>query len=377
MLEFHRSTPLTMGVELELQIVNRRDYNLTSASGDLIGLIDKQKHGYDIKPEITKSMIEIATSVHTCHREMLEELTAMRALMVSAADRLNLGLAGGGAHPFQRWDDQRIFPTERYQLVSELYGYLAKQFTVYGQHVHIGCADGDEAIRLAHRLARYIPHFIALSASSPFYQGVDTRFQSSRLTSINAFPLSGFMPSYIANWDGFNDYFRKMSGLGIVASMKDFYWDIRPKPEYGTVEIRICDTPLEIETAVAIAGYAQTLAAQIFADRSLAPTQDLYLTYSYNRFQACRFGLAGALIDPIGGGRQSLKDDILSTFDRLRDTAREIGTEDALRHLATRIGERGSDADWLRAAYARSGSLNDVVRQQSDLWMGHAAGKGR
>lgn len=370
MLEFNNSTPLTMGVELELQIVNRRDYNLTRGSDDLLQVINKTEHGYDIKPEITESMIEIATSVHTDHVEMLAELTAMRALLVSAADKLNLGLAGGGAHPFQHWEDQRIYPTDRYHLVSELYGYLAKQFTVYGQHIHIGCPDGDAAIRLTHLLARHIPHFIALSASSPFYQGVDTSFQSSRLTSINAFPLSGTMP-FLTDWESFNAYFHKMSNLGIVASMKDFYWDIRPKPEYGTVEIRVCDTPLAIETAVALGAYAQTLSKYYFEQQSLQPVQDTYLTYSYNRFQACRFGLNGALIDPITGTQSSIKEDMLQTFELLADIAEELGTSDAIALLHERVLVLGqSDADWLRANYAKSGSLSDVVRQQSNVWMG-------
>ena len=368
MLEFTSSTPLTMGVELELQIVNRRDYNLTRGSSDLLVLLDKQKHGYDIKPEITESMIEIATSVHTKHGEMLTELIEMRKLLVKAADKLNLGLAGGGAHPFQHWEDQRIFPAERYRLVSELYGYLAKQFTVYGQHIHIGCANGDEAVRLVHLLARYIPHFIAMSASSPFYQGVDTTFQSSRLTSINAFPLSGYMP-FVADWDAFNAYFEKMARLGIVASMKDFYWDIRPKPEYGTVEIRVCDTPLMIETAVALAAYAQTLSKHFFDDRSLTPSQDTYLTYSYNRFQACRFGMAGMLINPINGQQPPIREDILQTFDLLADTARELGTTEAIAYLRKRVSANESDSGWVRCRFQESGSLGDVVRQQSDLWM--------
>ncbi|HEY6774500.1 MAG TPA: YbdK family carboxylate-amine ligase, partial [Oxalicibacterium sp.] len=252
---------------------------------------------------------------------------------------------------------------------GDLYGYLAKQFTVYGQHIHIGCPSGDEAIRLSHLLARTIPHFITLSASSPFYQGVDTTFQSSRLTSINAFPLSGTMP-FLPDWQAFNTYFDKMSKLGIVASMKDFYWDIRPKPEYGTVEIRVCDTPLQIETAVALGAYAQTLAKHFFDRPELQPVQDTYLTYTYNRFQACRFGLNGALIDPVGGTQTSIQDDILRTFDMLADAADALGTADALARLRQRVQSGQGDAGWLRASYEKSGSLNDVVRQQSATWMG-------
>ncbi|MGV8898232.1 MAG: YbdK family carboxylate-amine ligase [Burkholderiaceae bacterium] len=370
MLEFTSSTPLTMGVELELQIVNRRDYNLTRGCPDLLALLDKTGHGYDIKPEITESMIEIATSVHTSHREMLSELVAMRALLVTAADKVNLGLAGGGAHPFQHWDEQRISPVARYHLVSELYGYLAKQFTVYGQHIHIGCANGDEAVRLVHLLARYIPHFIALSASSPFYQGVDTAFQSSRLTSINAFPLSGCMP-FVLDWAAFNTYYQKMASLNIVASMKDFYWDIRPKPEFGTVEIRVCDTPLKIETAVQLAAYAQTLCKYFLDHRALSPIQDTYLTYSYNRFQSCRFGLAGLVIDPAQNTQLPIKEDVLNTLDMLGDTARELGTTDVIAAIRESANKSCSDSDWLRAAYAQTGSLNEVVRQQAKVWMNH------
>lgn len=368
MLDFTSSTPLTMGVELELQIVNRRDYNLTRGSSDLLEVLKKKKHNYDIKPEITESMIEIATSVHTRHHEMLEELGAIHALLVSAADQINVGLAGGGAHLFQQWDNQRIYPTDRYKLVSDLYGYLAKQFTVFGQHIHIGCENGDEAVRLAHLLARYMPHFIALSASSPFYQGVDTSFQSSRLTSINAFPLSGCMP-FVTSWEAFNAYFKKMADLKIVASMKDFYWDIRPKPEYGTVEIRVCDTPLRIETAVALGAYAQTLAKYIFDHRELVPEQHVYLPYSYNRFQACRFGLEGVMVNSANGQQSVIRDDILRTFTLLESTAEELGNSDALEYLRKRVFNNEADSRWLRERAEQSGSLSDVVRQQSELWM--------
>ncbi len=192
-----------------------------------------------------------------------------------------------------------------------LYGYLAKQFTIFGQHVHIGCPDGDEAIYLTHMLSRYVPHFIALSASSPFQQGEDTAYQSSRLNTVSAFPLSGQMP-FVHSWKEFLEYFEKMRGYGIVESMKDFYWDIRPKPEYGTVEIRVFDTPLTVERAAALAAYAQALARHLLADRPLAPSREVYLLYNYNRFQACRYGLGGTLIDPYGGEQRKLADDVLA-----------------------------------------------------------------
>ncbi|WP_024303110.1 YbdK family carboxylate-amine ligase [Pseudogulbenkiania sp. MAI-1] len=368
MLEFSTSQALTLGVELELMIVNRRDYNLTRGSDDLLHLLGRSPHGYDIKPEITQGMIEIGTAVHTDVNAMLEELLAIRTLLVSTAEKLNLGLAGGGSHPFQHWSEQRIYPKERYQLVSELYGYLAKQFTVYGQHIHIGCPDGDTAVRLTHYLSRYIPHFIALSASSPFHQGVDTLFQSSRLTSVNAFPLSGSMPC-VGNWDEFNDYFRHMADLGIVASMKDFYWDIRPKPEYGTVEIRICDTPLAVDTPVLLAAYAQMLARQCFEQDWNDISAERYLTYSYNRFQACRFGYDAVLVDSAQKRQSSLLEDMLDTLNGLLPQARALGIEAQHSALRERVLKRQLDSHWLRSVYDESGSLAEVVRRQSEFWM--------
>jgi carboxylate-amine ligase len=212
-------------------------------------------------------MIEMSTAVHRDYREMLAELSAMRNTVTRGAQRLNLAIAGGGAHPFQHWSEQRIFPKERFFHVHEMYGYLAKQFTVFGQHIHIGVPSGDDAIHLVHMMSRYIPHFIALSASSPFSQGMDTDFDSSRLNNINAFPLSGTMP-FVLTWDEFGQYFDKMTSTGVVQSMKDFYWDIRPKPEFGTIELRVCDTPLTVEKAAALGAYALWRATSCSTDRA-------------------------------------------------------------------------------------------------------------
>ena len=368
MLDFKSSEALTLGVELELMIVNRRDFDLTRGSDDLLSLLATREHHYDIKPEITQGMIEIATGIHRDIDAMHTELQAIRKLLKESAEKLNLGLAGGGAHPFQRWGEQRIYPKERYQLVSELYGYLAKQFTVYGQHIHIGCPDGDSAVRLTHFLSRYIPHFIVLSASSPFYQGADTQFQTSRLSSVNAFPLSGSMPC-VKDWEAFNHYFGQMHQLGIVASMKDFYWDIRPKPEFGTVEIRICDTPITLAVAPMLAGYARMLAHRCLAENWNNINPEHYLPYTYNRFQACRFGYEGELVLPGQTQRLTLLEDMLATLDLLRENASALGLEDCRQALRERVVKRQSDSQWLRERYRRSGSLHDTVRCQSECWM--------
>jgi carboxylate-amine ligase len=367
-LPFAASQPLSIGVELELMLVNTSDWNLAPDADDLLRRTARDDHGGELKPELTQSMVEINSSVHTRYPELLAELTRTRDVVSRHARKMNVAVAGGGTHPFQTWSERRIFPTERFLSVSEKYGFLAKQFTVFGQHIHIGCASADDAVYLNHALVRYLPHFIALAASSPFYQGVDTAFDSSRLSVVNAFPLSGTMP-WVEDWAAFNAYYDRMVALGIVKSMKDFYWDVRPKPEYGTVEIRVCDTPLTVERAAELAAFAQALARWLWQERPPL-TPDLYLAHSYNRFQACRHGLAGTLVDATSGSQATLGDDLRATLGRLAPHADVLGCAAALAALRSVVDTGGNDAAWLRQRYAESGTLPDVVRQQAARFMG-------
>jgi len=357
---FKTSQPLTIGVELELQLVNLTDFDLAAASQDMLHLLQRAPFPGNVTPEVTESMIEINTAIHTNHTELSAQLHHIRDILVLAGDKLNVGVCGGGTHPFQRWFERKIFPKPRFKEVSALYGYLSKQFTVFGQHVHIGCSSGDEALFLLHSLNRYIPHFIALSASSPYYQGVDTLFNSARLNSVFAFPLSGRAP-FILDWAEFErHYFAKMEQTGVVKSMKDFYWDIRPKPEYGTIELRVCDTPLTMERAAALACYLQALCRHLLTRAEAPPTEDDYLVYNYNRFQACRFGLDGTLVNPKSHETLPLREDILTTLRHIEPHAEELECLGALEHLYKVIDE-GSDASYLRRKYADCGSLEGVV----------------
>jgi len=357
---FTPSQPLTLGVELELQLVGLSDFDLADASPDMLELLGRAPFPGIVTPEVTESMIEIATGIHGRHDELLAQLHEIRDRLVAAADCLNLGVCGGGTHPFQHWSERRIFRKPRFHTLSELYGYLTKQFTVFGQHVHVGCRDGDEALFLLHSLNAYVPHFIALSASSPFVQGTDTNFNSARLNSVFAFPLSGRAP-FTRQWDDFSsDYFTKMESTGVVRSMKDFYWDIRPKPEYGTIELRVCDTPLTVERAAALACYLQSLCALLLDGKDADPLEDDYLVYNYNRFQACRFGLDGVLVDPRSHEQVSMREHILRTLGRIQPYAEILGADAAMDHIHA-ITHAGSDATWLRKAYEQRGSVEGVV----------------
>lgn len=372
MLEFKSVSPYTLGVELELQVINPHTQDLTRGGPDLLRALEKVAHPGEIKPEITESMIELNSSPHARHDSLLEELHAMRDAVVHTAGSLNLAIAGGGTHPFHRWHERRIFPTERFQQLSSLYGYLAKQFTVFGQHIHVACESGDDAVYLTHQLSRYIPHFIALSAASPFSQGQDTSFETSRLHAVSAFPLSGHMPP-VSTWAGFEEFFAKMLGYGIIGSIKDFYWDIRPKPEFGTVEVRICDTPLEVDTAAALAAFVQALAFWLLVERPYPADrveEGLYLVYGYNRFQATRFGFDATLVDPRSQQSLVLRDDLLATLERLQPFADILGSRTPLVRLAAMAGSGANGSAWLRARHEESGALEDVVRHSARCWAG-------
>ena len=369
---FTKSEPLTLGVELELQLVNTHDYDLAPYAEDMLRLMLKNPLVGSVVPEMTNSMIEISTDICRSSSEVLGQLTPIRDALVKSADKLNIAVVGGGTHPFQQWHERRIYDKPRFQELSQLYGYLSKQFTIFGQHVHIGCPDADSALLMLHRMSRYIPHFIALSASSPFVQGHDTAFDSARLNSVFAFPLSGRAPC-VLKWSEFEQYYDKMTATGVVKSMKDFYWDIRPKPEFGTIEIRVFDTPLTIERAAALAGFVQSLGAWFLAEQPFTPQEDDYLVYTYNRFQACRFGMDAVYVDPGTGNHMPLREHIMRTMDQIAGHAAQHGASGALHLLRSEAHAGHNDARWLRERQREEQLLAEVSRQAALRFRGTPA----
>ena len=369
---FQRSSALSLGVELELQLVNTHDYDLAPYSAEMLRLMERIPLPGSVVPEMTSSMIEISTGVCQSSSEVLGQLTQIRDALVRCADKLNIACVGGGTHPFQQWHEQRIYDRPRFRQLSELYGYLSKQFTIFGQHVHVGCPDADSALLMLHRMSRYIPHFIALSASSPFVQGQDTQFDSARLNSVFAFPMSGRAP-FTLSWDDFGRFFAKTTRTGVIKSMKDFYWDIRPKPEYGTIEIRVFDTPLTVERAAALSGFVQALASWFLEEQPFMPQEDDYMVYTYNRFQACRFGLEAVYVEPETGEHLPLREHILATIERIAPHARALGAAAAVDRLRESAQAGSNDARWLRDTQARERLLAEMVRQAAERFRGRGA----
>ncbi len=366
-LYFKPSSNVTIGTELEFQIVNPKSFALISRAKELVRNIKNSPYQTNIKPEITQSMIEINSSIHSSPDTLFTELLALRDFLLQQAEELQIAFCGGGTHPFQRWAMQKIFPTDRYRHLSQKFRYLSKRSTVFGQHIHIGCESSDDALYLTHALIRYAPHFIALSASSPYYQGVDTGYASSRVTVFNSFPLSGAMP-YLTTWEAFSDYYYMMRQYGIIRSMKDFYWDIRPKPEFGTVEIRVCDTPLTIKRAAILVAYIQALSQYLLQERPVVVSPELYYLYPVNRFQAARYGFGGQLLDASLNEPCTIGEDIIHTIKKIEYTANQLNTMSYLVQIKENVINQRNDTLLLKQIFKQVNSLPQVVAAQCDLW---------
>ncbi len=358
---------LTLGVELELQLINSRNQDLSASAKKIIRTVQKSHYKDNIKPEITQSMIELNSNVHYKPSALKKELHSLCYYLKHVADREKVSICGGGTHPFQDWKERKIFPTSRFRAVTKQYGYLAKRYTVFSMHVHVGCESTEKAIYLTHMLSRYAPHLIALSASSPFYNKVDTGFNSTRSNIAKAFPLSGHIP-LVKNWDEFCRHYYKMKNLGIIQSMKDFYWDIRPKPEFGTVEIRVCDMPLTLNKSIMLVAYIQTICSYLLNQFPFQLCDNLYEVYEYNRFQASRFGFDGIFIDPFTYKKSIIQNDILATIKTLRSHAKALGTYPYLHDLKALAKAKINDASFLKNNFNKDLSFNKLVREKCRAW---------
>jgi carboxylate-amine ligase len=365
--DFKQSTLGTMGIELELMVLDRLTYDLFPAAPDILRVLDRHDKPWVSTPEITTSMLEVATSILESFDAAAEQLEHIRATVRRAAFEVGAAVSGGGAHPFQKWSEQRIYPKERYFASERKFGYLAKLFTVFGMHVHIGAGSADEAMRLCAWLTQRAPLFIALSANSPCWQGEVSGFCSSRSNVVGAFPMSGILPYEIRTWEDFRAHFDQLAGYGIVSSIKDFYWDVRPKPEYGTIELRVLDTPLKPVYAAALACYARELCLE-WADRPgqwpAGASRELYV---WNRFNAARDGVAGTFIDPETAVPVPIAEAVRADLARLRRRSRDPGFGKACA-VIEQLMKDGGQARWLRAHLESGGGMNDLARMSSEMF---------
>ena len=365
--DFHVSEPFTLGVELELQVVNPPVYDLSQDSSQLIDAVKADIRGGEVKHDITESMLEIATGVCQNIDQAAAQFSAMQQVILRAAAEHHVQICGGGTHPFQKWQRQEVCDDERYNRTLEMFGYLVQQATVFGQHVHVGCQNGDDAIYLLHGLSRFVPHFIALGAASPYMQGSDTRFASSRLNIFSAFPDNGHLP-WMSNWQEFEGLFRRLSYTSMIDSIKDLHWDIRPSPHFGTVEVRVMDTPLTLSHAINITGLIQATAHWLLTERPYKHQERDYLLYKFNRFQACRFGLQGILTDVHTGEQRTIAEDMAWLLERVAPSAEKLGGMSAINEIAQMLKQEKSEAQRMRDFILDGGSLTSLVQKHCELW---------
>ncbi len=330
-MQFSKSDDLTFGMELEFQIVSDRTGLLSPSSLDLWGELQQRSDASRFSLEATLSTIELNTSAHTDAGEMLDETVDLTKTLIGLATPKNLLIRGGGTQLTQFWNDRVFAPTARAEVLSQKFGFLPKRFSTYGMHVHIGASSANRAIAIGNGLQALVPLFIAMSAASPFLQMSDTGFCASRPLEPLIYPFGGPMPR-LNDWSEFEHLVNDMLSTKLATSLKDVYWDVRPKPEFGTIEVRVFDTPISVYKAVAMAAFTRACAALVLEGHLVLPDNPPPPTAErVSRFLACRDGLDARLFDPFSQSWLPARDWLNSLFEVI---ASSPGADSDLQQIA-------------------------------------------
>jgi glutamate---cysteine ligase / carboxylate-amine ligase len=304
----------------------------------------------------------VITGVCTTVAQARDDLAATVAEVQAAAGRRNLGLMCSGTHPTTDWASQDISPGERYRQLVERNQLLARQLQIFGVHVHVGVRSGDKAIAIVNALLDYVPHFLALSASSPFWMGADTGLASYRSKVFEGLPTAG-LPYQLHDWAEFERYMELQIETGAIQTVREVWWDIRPHPNFGTVELRICDGLPTLDEIAAVAAMAQCLVEQMDGqlDRGYRLPEPRAWVVRENKWRAARYGLDAEIVADARGTVRPVRAAIHELVDDLTPTARRLGCEDELA-LVPRILEQGASYQRQRRVAAGSGgALRPVV----------------
>jgi glutamate---cysteine ligase / carboxylate-amine ligase len=362
-LAFHPSAAPDFGVEVELQILDRESGDL--APGAVRILKACQEDGVaGTAAELIQSMIEVKTGICRNVDQAREQLFARIGRVRNIASSLGYDLAMASTHPFHHTTTSTIFPGERYEKILERLQWLTYQRVMFGLHVHVGMPDGDTAIGVINLLVRYLPHLIALSANSPFWQGVDTGLASSRVALYRLLPHAG-LPQFFSGWKEFRDYCRVMLDCGTITSFKDIYWDIRPRPDYGTIEVRICDVPPTLTETLALVALVRSLVIASLRlvrerPRSIGGARLRHWIAVENKWLATRYGLKATFVRTPSGKRRGLAQDAAELIEKLTPIARESGDD---RHLAIfrQLEKYETGADRQRKQFRDKGSWKGLT----------------
>ncbi|MFK7820982.1 MAG: YbdK family carboxylate-amine ligase [Planctomycetaceae bacterium] len=329
-IEFTHNEYPTLGVELELQLVNADTHALSSSIGDVLERLPKSLAS-QIKPELMQSYLEINTGVCRTVREAGDDLRTKLEDLEKVTQGLGLNLFWGGTHPFSSWKEQDITNDARYLELVDMMQDVARQLVTFGLHVHVGVDSGDKAIMICDRMLRHLPLLLALSSNSPFWNGRKTGLHSTRSKIMEGLPTAG-LPRQMRNWSEFTWLINHLIKTGFIHTIREIWWDIRPHHAFGTVEIRVCDMPARLGDVLTITALVQCLVHSISAEIDNGTFQSQYhpMMVQQNKWRASRFGAKARLVNTDDYEQYSVTETVDRLVPLLRPAAEELDCVDEL-----------------------------------------------
>lgn len=368
---FQPSPGATLGVELELQILDRESGELAPGALRILdGCREEQLDG--VTGEFLLSMVEVKTGICRNVAEARDTLLPLLLHVRNIASSLGYDLAIGGTHPYGRATMSAIFPDERYQRIQSQQGWMAYQEAVFGMHVHVGVPSGDAAIGVINLIVPYLPHLIALAANSPLWQGTDTGYASARVRMFRPSAHAG-VPPHFQSWQDFCRFYEVMCAAGAMRKTKDIYWDIRPRPQLGTLEFRIFDAPATVSCMLGLVALTRCLVLD--ALRMLEEQPELgrgdgrcFWLAEENRWRATRYGVHAECTRTPFGPQQTLLADTEELLQRLAPVAQEA-EEAAFLHSFQPLEAFEMGADRQRHIYRETGKWQAVSEDMRRRWL--------
>ena len=350
----------TLGVEEEYQIIDAKTRELSSDTRVLLSE-GAAIYGEHIRPEFHSPVVEVVTTVCQTQKEIAEQVTELRRTMVGLAKKHGLLVAAASTHPTTNWRDVKLSDGERYLQISKDLGDVVRSNLIYGMHCHIGIKDPDARIHVMNQARFFIPHLIALTCSSPFWQGRDTGLSSTRTAIFRRFPRTG-LPEHFESFPEFEAYVNLLVSTGSIDNAKRIYWDIRPHPFYPTIEFRACDLPTKVRETTAVVALIQCLCTRFLAlyRRNMSLRVWPRNLVVENVYRAYRYGVSGDFIDLQTRRTIPFRDIMRQLLDDLAEEVRLLHCENEMAEIY-RIIEHGNSADRQRAVFASTGSLDRVV----------------
>ncbi|MEX0330947.1 MAG: YbdK family carboxylate-amine ligase [Puniceicoccaceae bacterium] len=329
----------TMGVELEMQLVDTNNFALKSAILDLVNHVGEDQDW--LKPELMQSYVEINTGVCKTIDEVRKDLSGKLAKLYAAAEANDTSILWAGSHPFSAWMDQEITPSARYKKLVELMQDTARRIVTFGMHVHVGVDSGDKAVMVVDRLMRYLSTLLALSVNSPFWVGRKTGLHSQRIKIMEQLPAAG-TPPFLRNYSEYCWVVNQSIQSGFINSIQEIWWDVRPHPRFGTVEVRIFDIPQNLEDALALTAMTQCLVAALSDQIDEGVYQhDIHpIVVRQNKWKAARYGMRAELIDPVTHKTIPVREMVFFLYEKLKPYAEKLNCMQELNHIITMVDHR-------------------------------------